>query len=1000
MRHTCAMSLRLQLLGGLEVLRNGEPVALPQSKKTRALLAYLVLTGREHRRDRLCTLFWDVADDPRAALRWVLSKLRSVIDDESKRLVADRTSVAVDLDAMAVDLFEVRDRLAPGLTEVAEDDLADAAGILGEDLLEGLDLHDFDAFQAWLLAEREEVHQLRVSVLRELIARQGQDEARVRWARDLVAVDPLDAEARLELVRALVRLGRRVEAEQHVESAKRALAEVGRSVPVELRRALRTPSPPSVAPSAIPEVEPSVHIELSRDRGLVGRSGELAALKRVFDRVVADRRPHGVLIQGQAGIGKSRLMEELREVTGARTLWGRAFEAETTRAYGPWTDGLHQLGDRGPAGLLELCLSPPAMDRPEQLYRVFTDAIQQWQGDDPLLLVLDDVQWSDAASMELLHATLRLGADRPTAFAVAARDGELPDNPSAMRVLRALRRQGQLTDLDLGPLEDACVAALVERVAPGRSTRDVVAESGGNPLFAIELARVAEGRELPPTLARMVRDRLSLLTPESVDALRWASVLGQTFGLGCLRRLVPLDELALLDALESLESHGLIAESSTSSDRYQFAHDLVRKVVYGQLSAPRRRLMHGRAARSYQEDEGVDAQVVHEIVHHASLAGDHDAASSACIRAGWRAVQVFANHEALALVRRGSHHAALLGEPQSVLRRIDLLGIAFAAHTPEDPEAMAAELTTLGETALALGQGEKSLEAFRLVSWLRWWAGDYLQARTLMLRAAEAHQSADPTVSSDRLAEAATCLIRLERDLSRAEAMTHRADALAQQNRLDSPLVHQAAGMLHLFHGRPEAAIVRLRNAQQLASARQDRHLEFDALEFALAASLQAGDLPAARDFAHRLRSLGDRMREGSEGPCGRALESLVALLDGQDGAQEAFEAAVEELRQADARHRLSFALGRAALFAVEQERNDLAIRWGTEALAHGSVAQGHSDFALAHLVLARAWLGKGDVSKALEHRSQLTDPALQNTNQEVRSLVGELEELSWPLSS
>ncbi|MFA9411922.1 MAG: transcriptional regulator, partial [Deltaproteobacteria bacterium] len=117
-------ALQVQVLGPLTVHRDGEPVRLPQSKKTRGLLAYLAITGRAHRRDRLCSLLWDVADDPRGALRWSLSKIRTVVDSETKRsLVADRESVELELDEASLDWRWVRKELTSGVDSIATERL-------------------------------------------------------------------------------------------------------------------------------------------------------------------------------------------------------------------------------------------------------------------------------------------------------------------------------------------------------------------------------------------------------------------------------------------------------------------------------------------------------------------------------------------------------------------------------------------------------------------------------------------------------------------------------------------------------------------------------------------------------------------------------------------------------------------------------------------------------------------------------------------------------------
>src|SRR3954452_690185 len=96
--------LRVCVLGKLAVLRDNTPMPLPPSKKTRALLAYLAVTARTHSRNRLCAMFWNIPDDPRAALRWSLSRLRPLVDAPGcQRIVADRETVGLDLDGITVD---------------------------------------------------------------------------------------------------------------------------------------------------------------------------------------------------------------------------------------------------------------------------------------------------------------------------------------------------------------------------------------------------------------------------------------------------------------------------------------------------------------------------------------------------------------------------------------------------------------------------------------------------------------------------------------------------------------------------------------------------------------------------------------------------------------------------------------------------------------------------------------------------------------------------------
>ncbi|MCP5372686.1 MAG: alpha/beta fold hydrolase [Hyphomicrobiales bacterium] len=219
--------LTLNLLGRLEVLRDGAAVELPPSKKTRALLAYLAVTGRPQRRERLCELLWNIPDDPRGALRWSLSKLRAVVDDGGEgRILADRETVAFDPAGVEIDLRAVAGRLGRDPGKVATADLAALAGRFRGDFLEGTDFPELHDFQAWLVAEREEARALHARILDELCRRlAGDPEAALPHARTRVEIDPYNAAARAELCRLLAAAGRHEEAARQAETARLLLGE-------------------------------------------------------------------------------------------------------------------------------------------------------------------------------------------------------------------------------------------------------------------------------------------------------------------------------------------------------------------------------------------------------------------------------------------------------------------------------------------------------------------------------------------------------------------------------------------------------------------------------------------------------------------------------------------------------------------------------------------------------------------------------------------------------
>lgn len=223
--------VELRLVGPMALLRGGSEIALPASRKTRALLGYLAIAARPVRRERLCEIFWDLPDDPRGSLRWSLSQLRKALGDEAALLRADREQVAFDLAGDALDWHRLRAAAAPQADAAS---LAAAAGIEG-DLLEGLDLPSADIYQSWLVGHREEVRRWRASLHARLADEQADPEARLGHARAWVDADRHSSAAWQALVAALRETGRDAEAEQQRAIAVRRIEEAGEPVPTALR---------------------------------------------------------------------------------------------------------------------------------------------------------------------------------------------------------------------------------------------------------------------------------------------------------------------------------------------------------------------------------------------------------------------------------------------------------------------------------------------------------------------------------------------------------------------------------------------------------------------------------------------------------------------------------------------------------------------------------------------------------------------------------------------
>lgn len=221
--------LQLALLGEMRVSKHGRASDLPRSRKTRALLAYLALTGRAHRRDRLCSLFWEVPDDPRGALRWSLSKLRDLVDGPgASRIVANRDTVAFDRRDAAIDVVDLQAYMSGDLAAMDTETLLAAAAKFRGEALEGLDLPECHEFHSWCVAQREDMRSLQARIAATLVDRFAHDpEAALPHARNLVQLEGEREAHWATLGRLLAASGRRREAEEQCELGLRVLESEG-----------------------------------------------------------------------------------------------------------------------------------------------------------------------------------------------------------------------------------------------------------------------------------------------------------------------------------------------------------------------------------------------------------------------------------------------------------------------------------------------------------------------------------------------------------------------------------------------------------------------------------------------------------------------------------------------------------------------------------------------------------------------------------------------------
>ena len=167
--------LQVHILGELNVLLDGQPVVVPGSRKTRALLAYLLLQNRPVTREHLCELLWPHPDNPRAALRWSLTKLRQILNTRAEHLVADRSSVAIKGLEDSVDLRQVDGLLKKPVADIETVELGQAARLFHGELLEGMEIPDCHRFNEWLIARGEAARRAQRKILEILTSRLADD---------------------------------------------------------------------------------------------------------------------------------------------------------------------------------------------------------------------------------------------------------------------------------------------------------------------------------------------------------------------------------------------------------------------------------------------------------------------------------------------------------------------------------------------------------------------------------------------------------------------------------------------------------------------------------------------------------------------------------------------------------------------------------------------------------------------------------------------------------
>jgi DNA-binding SARP family transcriptional activator/tetratricopeptide (TPR) repeat protein len=980
-----APPLAIRLLGEVQIQRGGLTVTLPASKRTRALLGFLVTTGTPQPRQSLCDLLWDGPDDPRAALRWSLTKLRPLLNEAgTERLSSDREHVSFTphgarVDVQRLDVLLRGDLAAAGIAEIEE-----AAALLQGEFLDGLDLPSCYRFHHWCLAERERWGLVRSRVLTLALERLTDDpKRRLPYARALVAADPLSEGSHAKLVELLAILGRHKDAQGHyLYAQKMLLREMGAPLQGELKPPrLPVRDQPVGTGQEMLAAAPITPVSIQTTAmapGLVGRVAECEAIVASLERLSADTPVGAMLFLGEPGIGKSRLLRfvtEEAERRGARVIAARCFEAEAVNPYGCWTDALGSIIEQSAdiSARRDLFQFLPSHETAttngrNRQFTAVTTLLLSALSQRPLIMIIDDLHWIDEESSLLLHYVLRVL--RRTAhflFVGSARADEIDDNPCCRRLVSALVQDSSLDRIELTPFSAEEVAQIF-----GGSTNDsdvalALKLSGGNPLFLTELATAGRQRlqSLGRNLEGLIADRVARLSDAERELIVFAAATARDFRPELLGVAMGLSELQLLERIEVLERRALLKPSRDG--RFDFAHDLIRQATYRGLSQPRRRLIHRQFARALAEASRSDPTLAGELAYHAGAAGDHSLAVHASIAAGDHCLRLFANAAAINAADRGLGHLALMTVgPDRAHCHVALLKVkVFASATPGiwiKPKLLE-ELHQAVEAAELMGLRDDAALGWHMISWLTQRSNDAIGAQQAILRAEEMSRPTDELTRCQLLANTGRCLLEVEGDVERARTYLRDADRLAATLCQNFVELDWGLGLLARWDGDLAKAQESMRRALTLARLREDRWREIECLVWMAKIAIESGRTGEVDAYCDAIDVVAKRTG-GGPAPVADALRALAIMRD-RKGAEPELPRKLDALRLLDDKAQLAYVLNEIAACRLYGGNVNGARAAATEALAAAQIVKRSTEVIVATSNLVCVEVAAGNPQKA-----------------------------------
>ena len=891
--------ISLFLFGAPRIERDGAPMDM-DTRKAVALVAYLAIEDQAFRRDSLAGLLWPEHDSnqARGALRRTLSTLKKAMGGEG--IVADRATVGLAPDSVKTDTVAFEALVEQSSATFEAGDCAASLPLLERavalykgDFLAGFSLRDSVDFDDWQYYQAESYKRLMSTALErtvECLSMSHRFPEAIERARRWLSLDPLHEPAHRKLMLLFAWSDQRASAlKQYRECVALLNRELGVPPLEETTKLYLQITDNEVSPPEPSTLRTSQPIELESVVApspvpLVGRADQLDELARIHES--SARAGRVALIEGEAGIGKSRLAEEFVATSrhaGAAVATARCHSEETRLAFGAVTELMRSALEARDTSWMhdvprhwltecarllpellafDLGVSPPTpLDDPGAQARFF-EGIASFltaacDSSPAGILFVDDLHWADESSMDaLLYLAGRL-KDRQLLLMATVRSEEPLRSQRARHLLNA-DRSATNSHLVLKRLTLAEVRELVTVVREQDASLSdrLYEETEGLPYFLVEyLAAIEEGADpdspnwSPPSGVReLVSSRLERLNEMTLQVLTTAAIIGRSFDFDTVREAGGRSEDETVMALDELASSGLVreigvtaggrsgkGESGFSSPVFDFSHEGIRRIVIEDTSTARRRLLHRRVGDSLARSRRYADAEPGAIAQHYEAGGDAPTAANYYEAAGDRARSLFAHAEALA------HYRAALGLDHPEPFRIHEAIADVSVLTGDYSSAL-----TSYETAAALSDQHDLVGIEHKIGSVHHRRGDLNAAQSHLEVALELSDDDDHARRARVLADLSLTAHR-SGDTDTAERLAGEALALAETtDEIDAlAQVHNILGILAKGRSDLPAALDHLQQSADLADMLSEPTARIAALNNLALAQGETGDRSA-----------------------------------------------------------------------------------------------------------------------------------------------------------